>query len=338
MANGGTNLMEKTAALLVNLGTPDEPTTAAVRRYLAEFLADPRVIDLPRWKWLPILHGIILRVRPKKSAALYQTIWTPEGSPLLVNCQAQQAALQERLAADNIRVAFAMSYGSPSVRSELERLHQWGVRRIIILPLYPQYSSTTVASIWDSVTRVLADWRDIPELTFIRDYSDHPLYIKALLGRIKDHLKHSSNPEQLLLSYHGIPLRYAQTGDDYPENCRKTTEALQKALPDIEITQSFQSKFGNEEWLAPATIDTVRSLARQGVRHLAVAAPAFTSDCLETLHELAIENAEAFHQAGGEVFSYIPAVNAHSHFIDCLEELVRERLDLKKSVQQIVRS
>lgn len=322
--------MEKTCVLLVNLGTPDAPNVKAVRRYLAEFLSDRRVIDLPRWQWLPILHGIILRVRPKKSAALYQSIWTEQGSPLLLHSLTQKRALQERFDKDAVRVELAMSYGAPSIASVLNRLHQWGLRRLVVLPLYPQYSSTTIAPIWDSLTRSLVKWRDLPSLSFIRDYADQPLYIAALAARIRQSFAADGLPEKLLLSYHGIPLRYAESGDDYPLNCKRTTAALQQLFPDIAILQSYQSKFGNEEWLTPATSDMIPKLAREGVRHLAVAAPAFTADCLETLHELQQENKQFFLSAGGQQFTYIPAVNEDKLFIDCLEDLARMHLNLPK--------
>jgi ferrochelatase len=318
--------MEKTAILLVNLGTPDAPDPKSVRRYLAEFLSDPRVIDLPRWKWLPILHGIILRVRPKKSAKLYQSVWTDKGSPLLLNSRKQQAALQDRLSETGIKVVLAMSYGRPNLSEELEKLHDWGVRRLVVLPLYPQYSSTTVGPIWDNLQRSLARWRDLPELIFIRDYPDHPNYIASMVARVHHYVDTHGKPDRILLSYHGIPIRYAQTGDDYPQRCRITTELMKQKLPKLDILETFQSKFGNEEWLTPATIDTVRNLADQGVKHVAVIAPGFSADCLETLQELAQENAQAFFEAGGQKFDYIPAVNDHPFFIDCLEDLVRNRL------------
>lgn len=325
--------MEKTAVLLVNLGTPDAPNPKSVRRYLAEFLSDSRVIDLPRWKWLPILHGIILRVRPKKSAKLYQSVWTDQGSPLLLNGQKQQAALQERLSGTGVKVVLAMSYGLPNLSEELEKLHQWGMHHLMVLPLYPQYSSTTVGPIWDGLQRSLAGWRDLPELLFLRDYPDHPSYIAAMVARVHHYIAMHGKPDRLILSYHGIPIRYAQTGDDYPQRCRITTELMRQNLPELAILETFQSKFGNEEWLTPPTIDTVRSLAHQGAHHVAVIAPGFSADCLETLQELAQENAKAFYEAGGQQFDYIPAVNDSEPFIDCLEDLVRQNLRLPSAIK-----
>ncbi|MGM9985962.1 MAG: ferrochelatase [Bacillaceae bacterium] len=315
--------MNKTAVLLVNLGTPDAPTAKAVRPYLKEFLGDVRVIDMPRWKWLPVLHGIILRVRPKKSAKLYQSVWTEEGSPLLIYSKKQRDALQARLASDDVKVVLAMNYGNPSVASELEKLHQWGVRQLIVLPLFPQYSSTTTASVWDNVTRVISKWRDIPQFTLIRDFPDHPMFIELLKQRITDGIKENGKPDAIVLSYHGIPQRYADTGDDYPERCQKTTDAIRQAFPQIECIQSFQSKFGKEVWLEPSTSETLQKLAQSGKKHVHILAPAFTADCLETIEELEEENRAVFMDAGGEHYHYLPCANDNSLFIDCLEDLVR---------------
>ncbi|TGA98879.1 ferrochelatase [Sporolactobacillus shoreae] len=327
-------MAEKTAVLLVNLGTPDAPDPASVRRYLGEFLSDPRVIDLPRWKWLPILHGIILRVRPKKSAALYQSIWTDNGSPLLVYSLKQKESLGKRLANDDVRVELAMNYGNPSLPSVLEELHQWGMKKLIVLPLFPQYSSTTTASAWDGVVRAVSKWRNLPELELIRDYPDHPRLIEALTGRVQTAISDYGQPDTLILSYHGIPVRYAETGDDYPERCRKTTDALRDKFPDLDIIESFQSKFGNEQWLEPSTSDILEELPARGKKNVFVAAPSFTSDCLETLEELKNENAAVFHQAGGISFHYLPAVNDSPQFMDCLEDLVRRYLGTEKSAKK----
>lgn len=319
-------MTEKTAVLLVNLGTPDAPDTASVRRYLGEFLSDPRVIDLPRWKWLPILHGIVLRVRPRKSAQLYQSIWSDKGSPLLYWSRKQREALDERLAPDHIRVELAMNYGHPSLASSLDALHRWGVRRLVLLPLFPQYSSTTTAAVWDCTVRAISRWRDVPELLFIRDYAGHAGYIDAIASRIRTYIAESHAPDGLVLSYHGIPVRYAEDGDDYPERCRITTEALKAEFPGMTIIESFQSKFGNEPWLEPATAEVLRELPADGMKNILITAPSFTADCIETLEELQKENAAVFLKAGGSQYRYIPAVNDHPLFIDCLEDLVRQRL------------
>jgi len=315
--------MEKTAVLLVNLGTPSATDIASVRQYLKEFLSDRRIIDLPRWRWLPVLHGIILRVRPNKSARLYESIWTDGGSPLMINSQAQQLALQERLAGDDVKVVLAMRYGQPSVSDELEKLHKWGVRKLIVLPLFPQYSSTTTASIWDCVQQTMSTWMDIPEVIFVRDFPDQPKFIQLLTERVKACTKENGQPDALILSYHGIPKRYADTGDDYPERCRKTTEALRKQIPNIEIIESFQSKFGKEPWLKPSTSEILQKMAKEGKTYVQMMAPAFTADCLETLEELEKENFALFMEAGGQKYKYLHAANNHPLFIDCLEEIVR---------------
>lgn len=323
--------MMKTAVLLVNLGTPDSPDRDSVKVYLKEFLSDPRVIDMPRWKWLPVLHGIILRTRPKKSAKLYRSIWTDEGSSLRIISEKQKSALQKRIACDGICVSLAMTYGNPSISSELEKLHKQGIRKLIVLPLFPQYSSTTTASVWDRVQKSISGWRDIPEVHFIRDYPEHPDYINVLKKKIVEASRKKGEPEVLVVSYHGIPKRYADTGDDYPEQCRATTKALQKLIPEYTIIESYQSKFGKEEWLAPSTSSTLRQLAQTGKKHVHVIAPAFTADCLETLEELDHENRQVFLDAGGQDYTYIEAPNDDPLFIDCLEDLVRPYITMTDS-------
>ncbi|WP_042348320.1 ferrochelatase [Bacillus massiliigorillae] len=314
--------MEKTAILLVNLGTPDEPTPASVRTYLNEFLSDRRVIDLPRIQWLPVLHGIILRVRPKKSAELYKSIWAEQGSPLLLNSQKQHAALQQRFRFEHMKVALAMNYGNPSVSKELDKLHKWGVRKLIVLPLFPQYSSSTTASVWDNVVITISKWRDVPELVFIRDFPDHPLFIDLLTNRIKECITKNGDPDCVVLSYHGIPVRYADTGDDYPKRCQKTTAAIQKQFPNVSIIECYQSKFGKEPWIEPSTSETLQALAQQGKKHVIILAPSFTADCLETLEELEEENKNIFMEAGGESYHYLPAANDDPLFIDALEDII----------------
>lgn len=314
--------MEKTAVILINLGTPDAPDTSSVRTYLKQFLSDRRVIDLPRWKWLPILHGIVLQVRPAKSAKLYQSIWTEEGSPLLTYCQKQTELLRERIQSDQLKVSLAMNYGHPSIKDELDKLHEWGAKKLIIVPLFPQYSSTTTASIWDSVQAVVSKWRDIPEICFIRDFADHPKWIELLSKRIEDGIKTFGEADAIVLSYHGIPERYAQTGDDYPSRCRLTTDALRNKFPTLEFVETFQSKFGNDPWLEPATSNVLTKLAEEGKTNVWIMAPAFTAECLETLEELEVENKKIFIEAGGKSYHYLPAANDDPQFIDCLEELV----------------
>ena len=319
-------LMKKTAILLVNLGTPNQPTTTSVRSYLKEFLSDRRVIDIPKWKWMPVLHGIILRARPPKTAALYQSIWTEEGSPLLTISLKQKKELEKQISDPNIKIALAMNYGQPSIEQELEKLHKWGMQRLILLPLFPQYSSTTTASIWDHVNQTLSKWRDIPEVIFIRDYPDHPIWIKLLKKRIKQCTKQHGHPDALLLSYHGIPERYAVEGDDYPSQCLKTTLALKNELPNYTIITSYQSKFGKEPWLGPSTSDTLRHLAESGSKHVHIMAPSFTVDCLETLEELEVENRTIFMKYGGDNYHYIEAANDDPLFIECLVDLIKPYL------------
>lgn len=328
--------MDKTAVLLINLGTPDAFDTASVRTYLKQFLSDRRVIDLPRWKWLPILHGIVLRVRPAKSANLYKSIWMEDGSPLLLYSEKQKIQLQARIESEKLKVSLAMNYGNPSIDDELEKLHQWGVRKLIIVPLFPQYSSTTTASIWDSVQRSLSKWRDIPEVCFIRDFADHPKWVELLSKRIQNGLSEFGTPDAIVLSYHGIPLRYAHAGDDYPIRCRTTTDALRKQFPNLNFVESFQSKFGKEPWLEPATSEALKQLAQQGKKNIHIIAPAFTAECLETLEELEVENRETFMQAGGKQYHYLPAANDDSLFIDCLEELVQPYLQVNKDIERSV--
>ena len=318
--------MKKTAILLVNLGTPNQPTTTSVRSYLKEFLSDKRVIDTPRWKWFPILHGIILRTRPPKTAALYQSIWTEDGSPLLSISFKQKKELEKHFSDSNITISLAMTYGQPSIEQELEKLHKWGMRRLIVLPLYPQYSSTTTASIWDHLNHTLSNWRDIPEVIFIRDYPDHPIWINLLKRRIEQCTKEHGQPDALLLSYHGIPKRYATEGDDYPSQCLKTTLALKKELPNYNIITCYQSKFGKEPWLEPSTSDTLRQLAESGTKHVHILAPSFTVDCLETLEELQVENRTIFINHGGEGYHYIKAANDDPLFIECLLDILKPYL------------
>lgn len=318
--------LKKTAILLVNLGTPDYYDTKSVRKYLKQFLGDKRVIDEPRWKWLPILHGVILRVRPKKSAQLYKTIWTEEGSPLLIHSNRQKDTLQSRFSSDNVRVSLAMTYGNPSIKSELKKLQQWGAEKFIILPMFPQYSSTTTAPVWDQVTTELQSWRAIPEVVFIRDFPNEKNFIKCLVEDIKNYIKDEGKPDALLLSYHGIPVKYAEDGDDYPKRCQLTTEAVEKYFPDLNIIQCYQSKFGNDPWLEPNTGDVLESLGKEGKQHVLIMAPAFTADCLETIEELEMEHKEIFLQSGGKKYHYLPAVNDNPLFIDSLETIVRKYL------------
>jgi protoporphyrin/coproporphyrin ferrochelatase len=318
-----------TGILLINLGTPDAPTPAAVRRYLGEFLADPRITEMPRWLWRLILHGIILRVRPRRAAANYQKIWTENGSPLLTISQAQTQALQEVLKAHftgSMTVALGMRYGNPSIASALEELREANARRIVILPLYPQYSSSTTGSTFDAVAEVLKRWRWIPDLRFVSHYPDHPAYIRALAKQINNYWAEHGTPDQLLFSYHGIPKRFFLAGDPYRCECHKTARLVAEEinLPENKWQVVFQSRFGREEWLKPYTDETLKALAQSGVKRVDIICPGFATDCLETLEEIDQENRELFLEAGGESFHYIPALNDHIDHIQALLEIVTQ--------------
>ena len=312
--------------LLVNLGTPDSPSVKDVRRYLAEFLSDPRVVEVPRLLWMLILHGVILRIRPARSAKAYQSVWAEDGSPLLAISRRQAAALQEQLdsSGSRYRVVLGMRYGNPSIASALDELRQANARRIVVLPLYPQYSASTVGSVFDAVTATLQHWRWIPEMRFINQYTDHPLYIEALADSVKQHWQAHGKAEKLVLSFHGIPQKYACRGDPYARHCRLTTAALVNKLglgPD-DWVQSYQSRVGAEPWLKPYTDHTMMRLAGEGVKSIQVICPGFSSDCLETIEEIDQENREYFMEHGGESFSYIPALNDSAAHIHLMRELV----------------
>ncbi len=318
----------RAAVLLVNLGTPEAPTAAAVRPYLAEFLGDPRVIEYPRWLWLAILHGVILRIRPARSAHAYSRIWTPEGSPLRVGSEALAAALQDELGRrlpGPVRVALAMRYGRPSVASTIAGLQREGVRRLLVLPLYPQYSATSTGSVLDAVADSVKSLRWPPELRTINDYHDDPRYIDALAASVRRHWEAHGRGERLLLSFHGIPERYLHAGDPYFCQCHATARLLRErlGLDDKEALISFQSRVGRERWLHPYTDETVRELGAAGLRRIDVISPGFAVDCLETLEEIAMQNADFFREAGGETLSYIPCLNAEATHVDTLADLVQ---------------
>lgn len=317
--------------LLVNLGTPTAPTAAAVRPYLAEFLGDRRVIDYPRWQWWPILHGVILRVRPKRSAHAYARIWDERGSPLRYLSEALAAALQtelDRRQPGTLRVALAMRYGEPSVAHTIEQLQREGVRRLLVLPLYPQYSATSTGSVIDAVADALKTLRWPPELRLVNDYHDDPAHIEALAQGIERWWMVNGRGEKLLLSFHGIPERYVRLGDPYAEQCRRTAQRLRERLQlgEADMVISFQSRVGRERWLQPYTDATVRRLAAEGVRKLDVACPGFAVDCLETLEEIAMQNRDFFTAAGGETLRYIPALNDGAEQVASLAALIRRHL------------
>lgn len=317
----------KVGVLLVNLGTPDEPTASALRRYLAEFLSDPRVIEIPRLLWMLILHGIILRTRPKKSAALYKKVWTSEGSPLLAISRQQQIAIQEALQ-ETASVKLGMRYGNPSISSALRELQKEAVRKIIVLPLYPQYASPTTGSTFDAVANELKTWRWVPELHFINNYCDEPLYIEALANSLREHIEQHGKPQKIIFSYHGMPKRYLLTGDPYFCFCQKTTRLVQEklALDKSDCITSFQSRFGYAEWLKPYTDETLASLPKEGVKNIAIVSPAFSADCLETLEELDVENRHIFLNAGGEHYHYVTALNDREDHIFMLVDKLKRLL------------
>lgn len=314
---------QKIGVILANLGTPDKPTPPAIFRYLKEFLSDIRVIDLPRWRWLPLLNSIILPKRSKAVAKHYQKIWTEYGSPLLAISRQQQQKLQQALGNDYI-VELAMTYGNPSMSRALDLFIVQNVSRIIILPLYPQYSSTTTAPVFDAFANALKTQRKIVPFDYIHSYPTHPLYIQALCDSIKVRLKPD---EFLLFSYHGIPLRYEQHGDYYREHCKQTTLAVvdQLGLTENQWGLSFQSRFGREEWLQPYTNQFLAELAQKSIQKIAVICPGFAADCLETLEEIEQENRDYFLQSGGLSYQYIPALNADKLHIEMMKELILQR-------------
>lgn len=314
----------KTGILLANLGTPEAPTPDAVKRYLRQFLSDRRVVDTSRLLWWPLLRGVILPIRSPRVAKLYQSVWMEEGSPLMVFSRRQQRALAARLA--DVPVALGMSYGSPSLESAVEELMAQDVEHIVVLPLYPQYSCSTVGAVWDELGRILAKKRQIPGITFIRDYADEQAYITALANSVSASFALHGEPDLLLLSYHGIPQRYADEGDSYPQRCRDTTRELVSALelPPEKVMMTFQSRFGREPWLTPYTDETMKMLGEKGVKHIQVMSPGFAADCLETLEEIAVQNREFFLEAGGEKYEYIPALNDSPDHIEMMVSLTEK--------------
>ena len=320
----------RTAVVLCNLGTPDAPTAPAVRSYLAEFLGDPRVVEIPKALWWIILHGIILRTRPKKSAAKYASIWMPEGSPLKVWTEKQATLLRGFLGerGHQTTVRYAMRYGNPSIPNVLDQLKAEGHTRILILPLYPQYSGTTTASVFDAVYDWAARLRSIPELRFVNRYQDHAGYINALARSITAHWQAHGRPDKLVMSFHGVPERTLKLGDPYHCECHKTARLLAErlGLQPSQYQLTFQSRFGKAQWLQPYTQPTVEALAQSGVKRVDVVCPGFTSDCLETLEEINMEVREAFLHHGGKEFHYIPCLNDNLDWINALADVAQQHL------------
>jgi ferrochelatase len=313
------------AVLLLNLGTPVAPTPRAVRRYLAEFLSDARVIDYPRWLWLPLLHGVILRLRPRRSARAYAKIWTAQGSPLLVHSRALAEKLASACAGDGLRVALAMRYGEPATAAVVEQLLAAGVRRLLVLPLYPQYSATSTGAAVDAVFATLQRQRWLPELRSIGDYHDAPEYICALGDSVEKYWQVHGRGAHLLLSFHGIPERYMTAGDPYREHCLTTARLLRERLNVDEsfLITSFQSRVGRERWLMPYTDQILAQFAADGADHVQVLCPGFAVDCLETLEEIAIRGRDQFLGAGGKRLDYIPALNDTDGHVRVLCSLIK---------------
>ncbi|MGM0476091.1 MAG: ferrochelatase [Pseudomonadota bacterium] len=317
--------------LITNLGTPDAPTPPALRRYLAEFLWDPRVVEIPRPIWWLILHGIILRTRPKRSAAAYASVWSEAGSPLLAIGRRQRRGLEERLEAalpGPVSVALGMRYGRPAIADALAELHAAGARRIVVLPLYPQYASATTGSTFDAVAAALSRQRWVPELRFVGSYHDDPGYIEALATSVREHWAKHGEAERLLLSFHGIPKAGRDAGDPYFCHCLKTGRLVAEALglPSERWRVSFQSRFGKAEWIQPYTDATLKAWGAEGVGRVDVICPGFSADCLETLEEIGEENRAYFQEAGGGEFHYIPALNDRADHLDALSALIQRQI------------
>lgn len=322
---------DRIGVLVTNLGTPDAANTPALRTYLREFLSDPRVVEVPRLIWWLILNLIILRIRPRRSAAAYRTVWTERGSPLLYHTADQaegiRAALQQKYG-DDVVVDFAMRYGNPSIRRGLQSLFDQGARKLVVLPLYPQYSAATTGSTFDAIAHDFTKRRWLPELRFVTHYHDNPAFIQAVANSIQRYWDEHGKPQKLILSYHGVPLKYLQKGDPYHCECHKTSRlvAEQLGLSKDEYMTTFQSRFGREEWLQPYTDETLKQLPEQGVKSIQVVCPGFSSDCLETIEEIGEENREYFMEAGGEHYAYIPALNATPEHVDVLVQLIESNL------------
>ncbi|MFT3741364.1 MAG: ferrochelatase [Gammaproteobacteria bacterium] len=314
----------QTGILLTNLGTPAQPTTRAVRRYLRQFLRDPKVVSLPQWLWRPILEGIVLPIRAPRSAKLYQTIWTISGSPLLAISRQQQQALQQHLSGQNITVALGMRYGEPSIASALAELRH--CEKIMVLPLYPQYSTATTASTFAAVMETLKTWPALPTLKLINQYATHPAYIAALVESLRRQWEQTAPAEHLVFSFHGLPERSIAQGDPYYTLCHETATFIAEKIhyPKERWSVVFQSRFGWQAWLKPYCYTKLSALARAGVKSVDVICPGFATDCLETLEEIAVRAKTLYVQAGGQIFNYIPALNAQQSHIAALAEIVLE--------------
>jgi protoporphyrin/coproporphyrin ferrochelatase len=329
--NFSHNQADKIGVIISNLGTPDAPTKVALKRYLKEFLSDPRVVEVPRLLWWMILNFVILNIRPRRSAKAYSTVWTEQGSPLLVHTRNQAEALAKSLNnqyGENVVVEFAMRYGSPSIDGCIEKLLQSGVRKLLVLPLYPQYCASTTGSTFDALGESMRKRRWLPDIRFVSHYHDDADYVQAVADKIRQHWQVSGKAEKLLFSYHGIPKRYLLNGDPYHCECYKTSRLIAEnlGLAKEEYMTTFQSRFGREEWLTPYTDETLKSLPQQGVKTVQIVCPGFSSDCLETIEEIGEENREYFKHAGGERYEYIEALNSDPQHIAMLAKLVNENI------------
>ena len=319
---------EKIGVLITNLGTPDAPERRELKVYLNQFLSDPRVIELPKFLWQALLKLVILQIRPSKSAKSYKKIWTNNGSPLLDISKRQLVKIKSAFSNSNKNMVFelGMRYGNPSIQDALNKFQKKQVRRLLVLPMYPQYCAATTGSTFDEVTNVLQKWRWIPEMRFINQYFEEKNYIEALSNSIKSFWKKYPKPQKIIFSYHGIPKRYLTNGDPYHCFCLKTTRLVKEhmRLSDNEIMTTFQSRFGREEWLKPYTSETLKELPKQGIKNIHIISPGFSSDCLETLEELEEENKEYFMESGGESYKYIPCLNDNEDHIDVFINLIRK--------------
>ena len=316
--------VKKTGVLLVNLGSPASPKTGDVRRFLREFLGDPRVVNLPRPLWWLILHLFVLPFRPKKSAHAYQSIWTAQGSPLVVFTQQLTDKLNTLYGNQQLLIDCAMRYGKPALRDKLQDFKKHGVDEIVILPLYPQYSSTTTASIFDVVAETFLGWRHMPGLHFISDFHQHPSYIEAMAASIRQHWHTHGQAELLLMSFHGLPAKLTEWGDPYFHQCQTTGRLIaeQLGLNDQQWQLVFQSRFGKAEWLKPYCVEVLRDLPKQGIKNVDVVCPGFSVDCLETLEEIAIANQEIFLEAGGDTYRYIACLNDSDAHVEVMYDLI----------------
>lgn len=317
--------------LLINLGSPTENDTKSVRRYLKEFLSDPRVVELPRVLWWLILNGVILRFRPSRSARNYQKIWMEGGSPLLVYTKEQARKLQESVdkssVAGTYSVDFAMRYGAPSILGKLRQIQEAGIRKLIIIPLYPQYSCSTTAAVYDEVTRVYQSFRWVPEVRMVTSYYQTPAFINACCEQIRGYWQENQKPDKLYLSYHGTPVSYRDKGDPYYDQCLETSRLIIEQLEseNVDIDTTFQSRFGREPWLEPYTDMTLSQAAKDQISNVQVFCPGFASDCLETLEEIAMENRDVFMEAGGQKFGFIPCLNANTEHIKAFEDIIEQQ-------------